>query len=112
MIVRLRFERYRIPLVKVSLEFKALDPEFTWEREDYMKSKYPQLFVDCAVEPTSEYRDDKKAVEEGETSAMPYATGDSGGEGNMDLLRDDDGNNDGGGEDGGAGDGDRWANDG
>ncbi|GKA65949.1 hypothetical protein Tco_0765656 [Tanacetum coccineum] len=40
------------------------------------------------------------------------ATGDSGGEGNMDLLRDDDGNNDGGGEDGGAGDGDRRANDG
>ncbi|GJR83505.1 hypothetical protein Tco_0154290 [Tanacetum coccineum] len=23
-------------------------PEFTWEREDYMKSKYPQLFVDRA----------------------------------------------------------------
>ncbi|GKE92626.1 hypothetical protein Tco_1573721, partial [Tanacetum coccineum] len=29
------------------------DPEFTWEREDYMKSKYPHLFVDRAVEPTS-----------------------------------------------------------
>ncbi|GKC32052.1 hypothetical protein Tco_1039346 [Tanacetum coccineum] len=28
-------------------------PEFTWEREVYMKSKYPQLFVDRAVEPTS-----------------------------------------------------------
>ncbi|GJZ89827.1 hypothetical protein Tco_0661754, partial [Tanacetum coccineum] len=23
-------------------------PEFTWEREDYMKSKYSQLFVDRA----------------------------------------------------------------
>nr|GEV41795.1 putative reverse transcriptase domain-containing protein [Tanacetum cinerariifolium] len=28
-------------------------PKFTWEREDHMKPKYPQLFVDCAVEPTS-----------------------------------------------------------
>ncbi|GJS55306.1 hypothetical protein Tco_0628668 [Tanacetum coccineum] len=26
------------------------DPEFTWERKDHMKSKYPQLFVDRAVE--------------------------------------------------------------
>ncbi|GJW10768.1 putative reverse transcriptase domain-containing protein [Tanacetum coccineum] len=28
-------------------------PEFNWEREDYMRSKYPQLFVDRAVELTS-----------------------------------------------------------
>ncbi|GJX10123.1 putative reverse transcriptase domain-containing protein [Tanacetum coccineum] len=28
-------------------------PEFTWEHEDHMKSKYPQLFVDRAVEPAS-----------------------------------------------------------
>ncbi|GJX19423.1 hypothetical protein Tco_0222100 [Tanacetum coccineum] len=28
-------------------------PEFTWEREDYMKSKYPQLFVDRADESAS-----------------------------------------------------------
>ncbi|GJX61508.1 hypothetical protein Tco_0294408 [Tanacetum coccineum] len=28
-------------------------PEFTWEREDYMKSKYPQLFVDRADESTN-----------------------------------------------------------
>ncbi|GJZ72232.1 putative reverse transcriptase domain-containing protein [Tanacetum coccineum] len=42
----------RIPLVKVRWNSKR-SPEFTWEREDYMKSKYPQLFVDCAVEPTS-----------------------------------------------------------
>ncbi|GJY74491.1 hypothetical protein Tco_0478922, partial [Tanacetum coccineum] len=26
---------------------------FTWEREDHMKSKYPQLFVDRAVESAS-----------------------------------------------------------
>ncbi|GJU12604.1 putative reverse transcriptase domain-containing protein [Tanacetum coccineum] len=38
-------------LAPSSLEFKAW-PEFTWEREDHMKSKYPRLFVDCVVEPT------------------------------------------------------------
>ncbi|GKF08882.1 putative reverse transcriptase domain-containing protein [Tanacetum coccineum] len=42
----------RIPLVKVRWNSKR-SPEFTREREDYMKSKYPQLFVDRAVEPTS-----------------------------------------------------------
>ncbi|GJS61609.1 putative reverse transcriptase domain-containing protein [Tanacetum coccineum] len=45
-------KRSRIPLVKVRWNSKH-GPEFTWEREDYMKSKYPQLFVDRAVEPTS-----------------------------------------------------------
>ncbi|GKD68917.1 putative reverse transcriptase domain-containing protein [Tanacetum coccineum] len=45
-------KRSRIPLVKVRWDSKC-GPEFTWEREDYMKSKYPQLFVDRAVEPTS-----------------------------------------------------------
>ncbi|GJZ03944.1 putative reverse transcriptase domain-containing protein, partial [Tanacetum coccineum] len=45
-------KRSRIPLVKVCWNLKR-GPEFTWEREDYMKSKYPQLFVDHAVEPTS-----------------------------------------------------------
>ncbi|GJS88112.1 hypothetical protein Tco_0770748 [Tanacetum coccineum] len=47
-----RLKRSRIPLVKVRWNSKR-GPEFTWEREDYMKSKYPQLFVDRAVEPTS-----------------------------------------------------------
>ncbi|GJT86733.1 hypothetical protein Tco_0834992 [Tanacetum coccineum] len=42
----------RIPLVKVRWNSKR-GIEFTWEREDYMKSKYPHLFVDHAVEPTS-----------------------------------------------------------
>ncbi|GJV59810.1 hypothetical protein Tco_1465910 [Tanacetum coccineum] len=45
-------KRSRIPLVKVRRNSKR-GPEFTWEREDYMKSKYPQLFVDRVVEPTS-----------------------------------------------------------
>ncbi|GKF98042.1 putative reverse transcriptase domain-containing protein, partial [Tanacetum coccineum] len=34
----------RIALVKVRWNFKR-GLEFTWEREDYMKSKYPQLLV-------------------------------------------------------------------
>ncbi|GKE54508.1 hypothetical protein Tco_1489664 [Tanacetum coccineum] len=42
----------RISLVKVRWNSKR-GLEFTWERKDYMKSKYPKLFVDRAVEPTS-----------------------------------------------------------
>ncbi|GJW34679.1 hypothetical protein Tco_0057599 [Tanacetum coccineum] len=42
-------KRSKIPLVKVHWNSKR-GPEFTWEREDHMKSKYPQLFVDRAVE--------------------------------------------------------------
>ncbi|GJW79807.1 hypothetical protein Tco_0143782 [Tanacetum coccineum] len=45
-------KRSRIPLVKVRWNSKR-GPEFTWEREDYMMSKYPWLFVDRALEPTS-----------------------------------------------------------
>ncbi|GJZ69649.1 hypothetical protein Tco_0633199 [Tanacetum coccineum] len=42
----------KIALVKVRWNSKR-GPEFTWEREDYMKSKYPQLFVDRADESAS-----------------------------------------------------------
>nr|GEW31827.1 ATP-dependent DNA helicase PIF1-like [Tanacetum cinerariifolium] len=45
-------KRSKISLVKVRWNSKH-GPEFTWEREDHIKSKYPQLFVDCAVEPAS-----------------------------------------------------------
>ncbi|GJS18961.1 hypothetical protein Tco_0413433 [Tanacetum coccineum] len=55
-------KRSRIPLVKVHWNSKR-GPEFTWEREDYMKSKYPQLFVDHAVEPTIACRDLEAAFE-------------------------------------------------
>ncbi|GKA91891.1 hypothetical protein Tco_0813816 [Tanacetum coccineum] len=37
----------KISLVKVRWNSKR-GPEFTWEHEDYMKSKYPQLFVEQA----------------------------------------------------------------
>nr|GEV83501.1 hypothetical protein [Tanacetum cinerariifolium] len=42
----------KIPIVKVRWNSK-LGLEFTWERKDHMKAKYPRLFVDCTVEPTS-----------------------------------------------------------
>ncbi|GKF63368.1 hypothetical protein Tco_0186816, partial [Tanacetum coccineum] len=42
----------KIPIIKVCWNSKR-GPEFTWEREDHMKAKYPRLFTDCAVEPTS-----------------------------------------------------------
>ncbi|GKA32877.1 reverse transcriptase domain-containing protein [Tanacetum coccineum] len=45
-------KRSKIPIVKVRWNSKR-GPEFTWEREDHMKAKYPRLFVDRAVEPTS-----------------------------------------------------------
>ncbi|GJT37091.1 ribonuclease H-like domain-containing protein [Tanacetum coccineum] len=45
-------KRSKISLVKVHWNSKR-GPEFTWEREDYMKSKYPQLFVDRADESAS-----------------------------------------------------------
>ncbi|GJR34794.1 hypothetical protein Tco_1210478 [Tanacetum coccineum] len=42
----------KISLVKVRWNSER-GLEFTWEREDYMKSKYPQLFVDRADESAS-----------------------------------------------------------
>ncbi|KAI3776070.1 hypothetical protein L1987_45831 [Smallanthus sonchifolius] len=46
-----QLKRSRIPIVKVCWESKR-GPEFTWEREDQMKLKYPHLFTD-AVASTS-----------------------------------------------------------
>ncbi|GJZ67433.1 hypothetical protein Tco_0630673 [Tanacetum coccineum] len=45
-------KRSKISLIKVRWNLK-LGPEFTWEREDHMKYKYPQLFIDRAVKPAS-----------------------------------------------------------
>ncbi|GJX06204.1 hypothetical protein Tco_0194136 [Tanacetum coccineum] len=44
-----KLKRSKIALVKVRWNSKR-GFEFTWEREDHMKSKYPQLFVDHDVE--------------------------------------------------------------
>ncbi|GJW55892.1 putative reverse transcriptase domain-containing protein [Tanacetum coccineum] len=38
-----KLKRSRIPIVKVRWNWKR-GPEFTWEREDQMKLKYPHLF--------------------------------------------------------------------
>ncbi|GKA00699.1 putative reverse transcriptase domain-containing protein [Tanacetum coccineum] len=45
-------KRSRISLVKFRWNSKR-GPEFTWEREDYLKCKYPQLFVERIDESAS-----------------------------------------------------------
>ncbi|GJR49244.1 putative reverse transcriptase domain-containing protein [Tanacetum coccineum] len=45
-----RLKQSRIPIVKIHWNSRR-GPEFTWEREDQMKKKYPHLFV--SPEPTS-----------------------------------------------------------
>ncbi|GJV41436.1 hypothetical protein Tco_1419876 [Tanacetum coccineum] len=47
-----RLKRRKVALVKVRWNSKR-GPEFTWEHEDQMRIKYPQLFVDRVVEPAS-----------------------------------------------------------
>ena len=39
-----RLRRSKIPIVKVRWNSKH-GPEYTWEREDFMKNKYPHLFA-------------------------------------------------------------------
>ncbi|KAI3819778.1 hypothetical protein L1987_13628 [Smallanthus sonchifolius] len=43
-----QLKRSRIPIVKFRWESKR-GPEFTWEREDQMKLKYPHLFADSVA---------------------------------------------------------------
>nr|GEW07503.1 putative reverse transcriptase domain-containing protein [Tanacetum cinerariifolium] len=42
-----KLKRSRISIVKVRWNSKR-GPEFTWEREDQMKLKYPHLFSDIS----------------------------------------------------------------
>ncbi|GJX10493.1 putative reverse transcriptase domain-containing protein [Tanacetum coccineum] len=42
-------KRSKIPIMKMRWNSKR-GPEFTWEREDYMKAKYPQFFENANVE--------------------------------------------------------------
>nr|GFA92799.1 hypothetical protein [Tanacetum cinerariifolium] len=42
-----RLKQSRIPIVKVRWNYKR-GPEFTWEREDQMQKKYPNLFPNSA----------------------------------------------------------------
>ncbi|GJT27536.1 putative reverse transcriptase domain-containing protein [Tanacetum coccineum] len=47
-----KLKRRKIMLLKVRWNSKY-GPEFTWEHEDQIRIKYPQLFVDRVVEPAS-----------------------------------------------------------
>nr|GEZ57755.1 putative reverse transcriptase domain-containing protein [Tanacetum cinerariifolium] len=47
-----RLKQSRIPLVKVQWNSKR-GPEFTWEREDQFKQKYPHLFTNRASSSTT-----------------------------------------------------------
>ncbi|GJZ67335.1 putative reverse transcriptase domain-containing protein [Tanacetum coccineum] len=47
-----RLKRSRIPLVKVRWNSRR-GPEFTWEREESFKQKYPQLFTNRASSSTT-----------------------------------------------------------
>ncbi|KAM0053816.1 putative nucleotidyltransferase, Ribonuclease H [Helianthus debilis subsp. tardiflorus] len=52
-------KRSQIPVVRVRWNSRR-GPEFTWEREDQMKHKYPQLFPNenPSTEATTEFRDE------------------------------------------------------
>ncbi|GKF49098.1 hypothetical protein Tco_0142349 [Tanacetum coccineum] len=47
-----RLKRSRIPIVKVRWNSKR-GPEFTWEREDHMKAKYPHLFSEQVADDST-----------------------------------------------------------
>ncbi|GJU69732.1 hypothetical protein Tco_1255991 [Tanacetum coccineum] len=47
-----KLKRSRIPIVKIRWNSKR-GPEFTWEREDFIKAMCPNLFVDRVVESAS-----------------------------------------------------------
>ncbi|GJW43481.1 hypothetical protein Tco_0072280 [Tanacetum coccineum] len=47
-----KLKRRKITLMKVRWNSKR-SPEFTWEHEDHIRIKYPQLLVDRVVEPAS-----------------------------------------------------------
>nr|GEZ83428.1 reverse transcriptase domain-containing protein [Tanacetum cinerariifolium] len=51
-----RLKQSRIPIVKVRWNSRR-GPEFTWEREDLFRSKYPQLFVRRRVTRQGKRRD-------------------------------------------------------
>nr|GFA87988.1 putative reverse transcriptase domain-containing protein [Tanacetum cinerariifolium] len=47
-----RLKQSRIPIIKVRRNSKR-GPEFTWEREDQFKQKYPYLFTNRASSSTT-----------------------------------------------------------
>ncbi|GJS27435.1 putative reverse transcriptase domain-containing protein [Tanacetum coccineum] len=66
-----RLKRSRIPLVKVRWNSKR-GPEFTWEREDQFKKKYPHLFTKTAPSSSAASADDHEYLELPEMPEDPY----------------------------------------
>ncbi|GJT79709.1 hypothetical protein Tco_1054051 [Tanacetum coccineum] len=58
-----RLKRSRIPLVKVRWNSKR-GPEFTWEREDQFRKKYPHLFTKTAPSKVNRQMGAKDALED------------------------------------------------
>ncbi|GJZ94607.1 hypothetical protein Tco_0666810 [Tanacetum coccineum] len=65
-----RFKRSRIPLVKVRWNSKR-GLEFTWEREDQFKKKYPHLFTKTTPSSSMHYELEDKAPFNGEVYKHP-----------------------------------------
>ncbi|GJT21529.1 putative reverse transcriptase domain-containing protein [Tanacetum coccineum] len=63
-----RLKRSRIPLVKVRWNSRR-GPEFTWEREESFKQKYPQLFTNRASSSTTSTNDN--IILPGVTNILP-----------------------------------------
>ncbi|GJW08929.1 putative reverse transcriptase domain-containing protein [Tanacetum coccineum] len=63
----------RVPIVKVRWNSKR-GPEFTWEREDQFKKKYPHLFTKTAPPPSaaSTYVDKDTVMSDSEDSTVTY----------------------------------------
>ncbi|GJW07429.1 hypothetical protein Tco_1569852 [Tanacetum coccineum] len=64
-----RLKRSRIPLVKVRWNSRR-GPEFTWEREDSFKKKYPQLFINWTSSTTTRSDGGDSLLFEGVTSNL------------------------------------------
>ncbi|GJX61357.1 putative reverse transcriptase domain-containing protein, partial [Tanacetum coccineum] len=65
-----RLKRSRIPLIKVRWNSKR-GPEFTWEREDQFRKKYPHLFAKTAPSSNSVMSDsDESGVTYTEVSSL------------------------------------------
>ncbi|GKA81799.1 hypothetical protein Tco_0788491, partial [Tanacetum coccineum] len=65
-----RLKRSRIPLVKVCWNSRR-GSEFTWEREDSFKQKYPQLFTNRALSSTTRSIFEDKALLTGGDLTLP-----------------------------------------
>ncbi|GJR02416.1 hypothetical protein Tco_0525400 [Tanacetum coccineum] len=71
-----RLKRSRIPLVKVRWNSRR-GPEFTWEREDSFKKKYPHLFTNRASSSTTRLEHHSRAfiaVMSSASSAVTYTS--------------------------------------